>query len=284
MKRLSVALALGGLALGTILIGWFGFGRVFDEVLSIGWGGFWLLVACQMLIFLALGLAWDTIAPDLGSASRSQIRRPWVFLWGRMVRDSAANCLPLTQMGGFVLGARAVTLHGIGWPLATASTIVDVTAETLAQVAFVAMALFILLAHEPESSLAPPLSAGLGLSVAAMAAFIWLQQGAGVIFTKLSRRIAGHWLSDAESRLTQLQDEFTTIYSRPGRLALGSALHLLGWLLTGLSSWITYQLLGIDIEPLDALAIEGLLSVVLAIAVLVPAYAGVQEAAYAGLG
>ena len=53
-----------------------------------------------------------------------------------MVRDSAGNCLPFSQMGGFVLGARAVTLQGVGWPLATASTVVDVTAEFLAQIAF----------------------------------------------------------------------------------------------------------------------------------------------------
>ena len=40
MKKLSIALALVGLLLGTMLIGWFGFGRVIAGVRSIGWEDF----------------------------------------------------------------------------------------------------------------------------------------------------------------------------------------------------------------------------------------------------
>ena len=96
------------------------------------------------MLFVVLGLAWDAIMPA------REARRPWVFVWGRMVRDASANCLPFSQVGGFVFGARAATLHGVSWSLATASTVVDVTAEFLAQLAFTAIGLGILLARAPE--------------------------------------------------------------------------------------------------------------------------------------
>jgi len=126
VKTLSVALAVLGLLLGTLLIGWFGAGRVLAGAFSVGWGGFTVVLGWQLLLFAVLGLAWDAIVP------RRQARLVWLFIWGRMVRDASANCLPFSQVGGFVFGARAVTLHGVSWSLATASTVVDVTAEFLA--------------------------------------------------------------------------------------------------------------------------------------------------------
>ena len=161
MKKLSIVLALAGLLLGTVLIGWFGFGRVIAGVRRVGWADFALIVGWQLVLFVVLGLAWDAIMPA------REARRPWVFVWGRMVRDASANCLPFSQVGGFVFGARAVTLHGVSWSLATASTVVDVTAEFLAQLAFTAIGLGILLARAPDSSLAVPVEVGLGLAVMA---------------------------------------------------------------------------------------------------------------------
>jgi len=258
LKKLSIALALAGLLLGTLLIGWFGFGRVITGVRRVGWEEFGLIVGWQLLLFVVLGLAWDAIVPA------REALRPWVFVWGRMVRDASANCLPFSQVGGFVFGARAVTLHGVSWSLATASTVVDVTAEFLAQLAFTAI--------------------GLGLAVIAGVALIWLQKGAAPLFARMGRRIAGRWFEDAQDRVDILQAELSLIYGHAGRLAIGCFVHLLGWLGTGAAGWITYRALGVPIDFDDALAIEALLSAMAAIAFLVPVNAGVQEAGYAGLG
>jgi putative membrane protein len=278
LKKLSIALALAGLLLGTLLIGWFGFGRVITGVRRVGWEDFALIVGWQLLLFAVLGLAWDAIVPA------REALRPWVFVWGRMVRDASANCLPFSQVGGFVFGARAVTLHGVSWSLATASTVVDVTAEFLAQLAFTAIGLGILLARAPDSSLAVPLEVGLGLAVMAGVALIWLQHGAAPLFARMGRRIAGRWFDDARDRVDVLQAELSLIYGHTVRLAIGCFVHLLGWLGTGAAGWITYRALGVPIDFDDALAIEALLSAMAAIAFLVPVNAGVQEAGYAGLG
>lgn len=237
-----------------------------------------MIVGWQLVLFAVLGLAWDAIVPA------REARRPWVFVWGRMVRDASANCLPFSQVGGFVFGARAATLQGVSWSLATASTVVDVTAEFLAQLAFTAIGLGVLLARAPESSLAVPVEVGLGLAVMAGVALIWLQQGAAPLFAKLGRRIAGRWFENAQDRVDVLQAELTLIYGHTVRLAIGFLVHLLGWLGTGVAGWITYRALGVPIDFDDALAIEALLSALAAIAFLVPVNAGVQEAGYAGLG
>jgi putative membrane protein len=278
VKKLSYVLALLGLLLGTLLIAWFDVGRVAAGALSVGWSGFALVIAWQLLIFAILGLAWDVLTP------RSPSRSPWIFIWGRMVRDSAANCLPFSQVGGFVFGARAVTLLGIPWPVAAASTVVDVTAEFLAQLAFTALGLAVLLVRAPNSSLATPLELGLGLALAAAIGFIALQRGAAPLFARIGHRIAGRWLNEAQDRVAAVQAEMLEIYRRPLRLAIGWAVHLLGWVATGVAGWIAYRLLGVPIDLESALAIEALLSALAALAFLVPVNAGVQEAGYAGLG
>ena len=265
-----------GVSLAIALVGWYGFGNVAAAAGRVGWSRFGIILVWQVALFVVCGLAWDVILP-----ARPQ-RRSWVPIWGRMVRDAAANCL--LQVGGFVFGARAVTLHGLSWPLATASTIVDVTAEFLAQLAFTGIGLAILLAHAPRSRLAVPLEVGLGLAVMGGLGFIWLQQGVGRLFARLGRRLAGQWFAGANDRMQTLQTELTLIYARAPRLVVCFAVHLLGWLGAGTAGWIAYRALGVPIDFDDAVAIEALVAAMAAVAFLVPVNAGVQEAGYAGLG
>jgi putative membrane protein len=278
MKRLSYILAVVGVLIALCLVSYFGFGNVVSAVGRVGWADFGLIVLWQLALFIILGAAWDVITPIAGP------RRSWILIWGRMVRDASANCLPFSQVGGFVFGARAVTLFGLEWQTATASTVVDVTAEFLAQIAFACIGLGILLARAPSSGVAVPIEVGIGLAVLACFAFVWLQKGAAPVFARLGRRIAGNWFSDAEERVEVLQTELSLIYGHAGRLALGFIFHLLGWIGTGMAGWITYRSLGVHVDFDDALSIEALLSAAVAVAFLVPVNAGIQEAGYAGLG
>ena len=277
MKQISILFALGGLALGTGVVGWFGFSRVAAAMLSVGWSGLIILAACQFVLFGILGLAWYAILPR-----RSGLL--WVMTWGRMVRDSAANCLPFTLMGGIAAGARSVASQGIGWPQAIGSSIVDVTAEFLGQIAFVALGLVLLVMRVPDSGLAVPLAIGLALAVAIGAAFVSLQLGAGRIFRALGGKIAADRFAGASRHVDRLQAELTGLYAHSGRLALGAAIHLLGWIGTGVVAWIAFRLLGADIGLGSVLALEALLQVLLTAAFLVPGGIGVQEAGYASIG
>ena len=278
LKTLSVALALIGLLIGTLLVGASGFGRVAQGVLSAGWGGFGLYVGWQLLMFIPLGLAWDTLARGLG------VQRAGLFIWGRMVRDAATNCLPFSQLGGFFAGARAIMAHGAGWPLATATTVVDVTAEFLAEVLFAVMGILVVLVHNPHAAVRVPFAIGLAVALAAAVAFIWVQRGFGSLFTRIAERIASDRLDGAKHRVERLQVDLDLLYRHRARLGVGVALHLLGWMASGVGTFIAYRALGAQISLVAALAIEALLSAIAAAAFLVPANIGVQEAGYAGLG
>jgi glycosyltransferase 2 family protein len=278
MKRLSYILALLGLLVALLLLSWFGFDNVVEAVSRVGWSEFAVIAGWQIAIFVVIGLAWDVLMPARVG------RRPWVMIWGRMVRDASANCLPFSQIGGFVFGARAVTLHGVEWHTAAASTAVDVTAEFLAQIAFACIGLGIVLARAPKSGLAVPIEVGIGLAVLACFGFVWAQKGAAPLFARIGSRIAGRWFANAKDRVEVFQAELGLIYGHTGRLALSFMLHLIGWLCTGVAGWIAYRALGVPIDFDDALAIEALLSAIAAMAFLVPVNAGVQEAGYAGLG
>ncbi len=275
MKKLSIFLALIGLALGTLLIGWFGAGGVFAAALALGWRGFFWLLLCQLGILAWLGLAWRTLLPT---------GLPLIYVWGRMVRDSAGNCLPFSQMGGFIFGARAITLHGVSARRAVASTFVDVTIEFLAQLAFAGVGLIVLILRMPESALVWPLALGLGAAAVGGAVFIALQQGIGTIFRAIAERISAGWLRQQTARIGALEGELSGIYQRIPRLALAGSAHFLGWIFAGLTTWLALHFLGAEIDVASAVATEAILQVGLNFAVLVPGSLGVQEAILAALG
>ena len=278
MKRLTVVLALAGLAVSALLVAWFDAGQVLDVVLSVGWRGFALLSLWQIGLFVMLGLAWSIALPGV---------RWGVLVWGRMVRDAATTCLPFSPVGGFVLGARAITVRGVPWPTATAGTVVDATAEIIGQFFFSVFGLLILVLLRPGSPLLMPIAiilAVIGLSVV----LAWrLRRGIGRGLRALGERLLGAWFDlrgEGQGGLGRVRAELTRLYGAPRRLLLAGTLHLVGWFATGIGTWISLRLLGWDAGLLPIVALEALLDALVAATFIVPGAAGVQEAGYVGLG
>jgi putative membrane protein len=278
LKKLSIALAIIGFMLGTLLVGWYGFGAIATVMLSVGEDGFGLFCAWQLLTIVVLGIGWRVVAPVNGA------RHLTPFIWGRMVRDSAGSCLPFSVVGGFVLGVRAATLHGISWSVATLSMVVDLTAEFLSEIAFTVAGLLILLTRSADPSLTKPIMIGLAVGLVAGGLVLRLQKGAVPLLIRFGRKIFGDWFAHRGDHGGTSEDDLVAMYRHTGRLALGTAVHLVGWLCKGIGNWIAFRLLGSDIDLLGALAIEALLHALLIPAFVVPGYAGVQEAGYAGIG
>ena len=282
LKRLSLALALCGVVAATLLVAWSGFGRVAASLLSVGYGGFALLCGWQVLVAVVLGVAWRVIAPV--APGRRGLALDGVFLWARLVRDASASCLPFAQLGGFAIGARALSLHGETWSVASISTIGDLTAEFLAEIVFAAAGLVILAAHRFAWLSTAPWAIGVALALVVAVGLLYLPQRAAPLLARLGSWLLGRGFGLAGKTFQAIEPELTQVYRRVDLFAASNAVHFVGWVAKGAGGWIAFRLLGAPIGLLDALAIEGLLHVALAFAFLVPGYAGVQEGAYILLG
>ena len=278
MKTLSIILALAGLALSTLIVGWYGAAGVAGAIGAVGWGGFALMIAWQAGVFVLLATGW------LAVARGAHWRRFPAFLLGRAVRDAAGQFLPFLQLGGFVMGARAATLLGLRWPLSAASTMADVTVEFLAQIVFSLLGLAALALTAPESEFILPIGLAILAAILLAGFAIILQLRGGGLVRKLAPRIGGTALLESGGHIGRVQARLERIYAARSRLVLGVTVHLLAWFATAGASWLAFRLMGYGIDYPAALAIEALLHVALTIAFIVPGALGVQEAAYVALG
>jgi putative membrane protein len=276
-KLLSIVLALLGVTGTTILVAWFGFDRVAHAILSVGLIGFAAFCAWQLIVMAVMGVGWWVVVPP------EQRRGAALFVWGRMVRDSAAACLPFSPVGGFAIGARAVTLRGVAWPVATISTVVDLTAEFAAEILFALGGFIIILGRTSDAVIARPAEIGIVVAAVAVLGILKLQRGVASIFVKLGKRLLGRWFAGAEQDGISTV-ELTAMYGDTARLAWCTLAHAVGWFGKGLGNWIAFRLLGSDLDLMGGLAIEGVLHIIMASAILIPGYAGVQEAGYIALG
>ena len=273
--KLIVVAALG-LCLAVYLVSYVGFGAVVSAAVAVGWGGFTLLCLYGLAQLVVLGYAWRVLMPAPGVCIR-------IFVWGRMVREAATDVLPFSQLGGIVLGARTASVHGIPAPSVFASTIVDVTTELLAQIAFIAFGLAILVVHAPHGGSAASLTRfsvlGLVLALAAGGVFLALQRFGHNLTLKLAERL----LPRAVASTAAVGEELDRIYASRPRVAASAAVHLLGWIAGAIGSWIAFRLIGVHIDLASVIAIESLVSAAKSAAVIVPNALGVQEATYAAL-
>jgi glycosyltransferase 2 family protein len=278
MRTVTILLALAGLLLGTALVGYFGFAEVGHALLAVRWTGFLAIIALHLAGMALLGLCWYLLSP-----------RPaplWAFVWGRLIRDSASEILPLSQLGGFVMGARAATLLGIGGAAATASTIVDVTLEVVGQLGYTALGLVLLVWLKPDDPLIGWTAFGVVAGMVLVVGFILVQRHGLGHMESLVRRIARRWSKDPALELEQqpLNLEIHAIYGHPRALYLAGLLHWAVWVASSVEAWLALRLMGAPLSIGAVIVIESLLYAVRSVAFAVPNAVGVQEGAYIMLG
>lgn len=275
LHLLPILGGIGGLAVAAGLVVHFGAGAVARALAAIGWTGFAAVCGIQLALVAVMGMAWRALLPET---------RSWIPMWGRLIRDSAAEVLPLSQVGGFVAGARAVVFAGVDGTAAAASTIVDVTVEFVSQLAYTAIAIVLLIYFQPGAPLALP--AGIGLAVAAVLAagfFVVQRHGFGLL-DRVGRLIGRGWADRTASGAANLHAALAGIYARRGGLLTSFALHLGCWISSTVQVWLALRLAGQPLGFGPVLVIEGLLYAIRTAAFAVPNAVGVQEAGYILLG
>ena len=242
---------------------------------AAGWAGLLTISAVHLVGTALAGWGWWVLRPADAQ---------WIFVWGRLVRDAGSEVLPFSQIGGYLLGARAVTIHGVASAAAIASTIVDVAVEFCAQIAFTAFGLALLLWLFPYSRLIAPVFAGLGVATIAACGFIAVQRKGAASFSRISARLIGGRLRGVAAAASTVQSEIRQIHRWKHRLWGSFLLHVGAWLITALEGWIALRFMGARISLPTVLIVEALLFSTRAVAFMMPSGVGVQEGAYIVLG
>lgn len=267
--------AVVGLSLIAALVFHFGPQAVTRPLIAVGWTGFAAVCSIHLALLAVMGIAWGVLMPGTNL---------WVPVWGRLVRDSGSELLPLSQIGGYVLGVRAVTLAGVDVTTAAASTIADVSLELFGQLAYTALGLSSLMYLRPDASIAAPVGIGLVAAALLAAAFLVVQRRGFDLFDRFARVLGRGWADKTAAGAAVLHSALTAIYRRQGRVYSSFMLHLACWIASTLEAWVALRFAGASLGFATVLVIESLLYAARSIAFAVPNAVGVQEGAYILLG
>lgn len=269
-----IGAAVGLTAIGALVVH-FGAEAVVRSLLAIGWGGLATICLIHLALIAVMGIAWRALVPGTPS---------WAFVWGRLIRDAGSEVLPLSQMGGTVLGARAVTLAGIPGPVATASTIVDLTLEFFAKLAYTAVGLVLLVRLRPDLPVALPITVGTVLAALIAITFVVVQHHGFSLFDRFARALGRGWADRTAAGAASVHAELRGIYRHRAGLWRGFFLHLACWVASAVEVWIALRLAGRALDFAAVLVIESLLYAIRTVAFAIPNAVGVQEGAYILLG
>jgi glycosyltransferase 2 family protein len=275
MKIIPVVGLIFGICVIAAFVAVVGAAPISQALLTIGWLGFSVICLIHLAVIAGMGFAWRAVVPATPA---------WILLWGRLVRDAGSEILPFSQIGGVALGARAVALLGVPPSTAVASTIVDISLEFIAKLAYLVLGLLWLLHLRPASPVALPLIISLIVTGIASLAFLAVQRSGFGIFDRLLRLLARGWADQLAAGAAVLHTSLAEIYRRRSGLWVGFLLHLACWIASALEVWVALRCAGMPLEFGTVLVIESLLYGIRTFAFAIPGAIGVQEATYVFIG
>lgn len=271
MKRLSILVSAIGLAVIAGAIVAADPRAVAAAVARVGPASL-LVIATRTVSVGLCGLAWWLLFPP---KHRPPAR---ICMLLRYVREGANTLLPLTQVGGDVIGARLVTFWGIAGTLAAATVMVDVLVQAATQFLYALAGLSVLAARGMDSTLVRNVGWALALFVPALGGFYLVQRHWGeALLMKVLRRMARGREWALHGHVGEAFSYLRTLYGRRGALATAFVAHLAIWFIGALEVWISLTAMGYAVGYREALAIESLAQAARGAAFMVPSAVGVQE-------
>jgi putative membrane protein len=261
-----------GIAVFIGLIMWSGLSEIGSTVLSVGWGMLFVVLTRVATVSVA-GAGWWMLFPARGRV------RLWLAIFLRFVREAVNSLLPLTQVGGDIVGARLLTFWAVPGPRAAASVIIDVLIQAATLFLFAALGLVLLIALGADKTVAWVAATGLGLAIPMLGGFYLAQRGAGrrfLYFVLRRLKFDGSWR--VLGTVDAVYQSLSMIYARRSTIAASGQVHMLGWLIGVAEVWIVLACIGHPVSVGDALVIESLTQAVRAGAFVIPSAIGAQEA------
>jgi putative membrane protein len=252
-----------------------GLGDIRGALSTAGWWGIGAITLYHIGPMALCGLAWRSLAPDGAAAS---------FVFARWVREGVGEIAGFLPLSGEVAGARVLTRGGVRPAMAGALTVVDVTAEVMAQFFFSLIGLSVWMARHPGAEVVHWALIGLGVSLPVLAAFFLVQRSALVRFLEtLPARLMPHvW--KAPDTGDGVYAAIAQLYSSRRRIVRAVLIHLSAWLLSTGEAAVALALLGHPLPLADVLALESIIFAIRSGAFVIPAAIGVQEGGYILVG
>jgi putative membrane protein len=264
-----VWVACGCATLGLIL--WTGAGPIFTAVAAAGWGVLIVAILRGIALFGA-GAGWHFLFPP---ALRPTIRTCVLI---RFLREGANALLPITQIGGEVIGARALTLRGAPASMSAASVIVDVLIQAATQFLFAAIGLATLGAIRGGDAVRGTVAVVIAVAVPALGGFYLVQRPIGQRLVKaLLTRVVGEreWLSFGA--IDALYARLGAIYASRRGFTIACLIHSTVWFVGALEVWAILAFMGYPASYPEALVIESLMQAIRGAAFAIPGALGAQE-------
>jgi glycosyltransferase 2 family protein len=270
MKPIALAAFLIGAAILILLVLYAGIPVLIEAFAALGLTGLLLIGGAHLPLVALLGTAWWIIGRGL---ERPNLAR---FIWARALRDASAEALPFSQVGGYVIGARALVLSGASAEWAGTSTLLDLILELVAKVPYILLGLALLALLKPRFA---GVSATIGLAICVSVFLIGLQQKSAGWMTRATTR-----LFNRRPSLARLHGEavaaFREMTARPGAVRNSALVHLVCWILGAAETWLIFWLMHRPVGLAPALVIDSLVGALRAVSFFVPAALGVQEGGY----
>jgi len=276
---MRIALKVGLGLLGVAALAWFvlhadlaGIGRA---LASLGWVAPALL-APYLVVYLSDTLGWLC-------SFREPLRLSFLTLFRiRWAGEAVNHVVPSAYLGGEALKVYLLRKRGVPPSRSAPAAVVSKTVQTMTQVLCIAIGglAFVSLGVAPlvfQKAMFVVFVAG----TAVVIFLFWIQRrGMFGFLIGLSRRFGWrpHWMEEREATWKSFDSDIRGFYvSHPGRFLAGAAGYLGGWLLDALEIYLAAYLLGVPLNPVQAVAIETFVSVAKAMSIFIPAAMGVQD-------
>jgi putative membrane protein len=271
MKIFASLAAIFGLAFLTGLTAYYGFASVVQAVASAGWGVA-LVIFVRAAVLAVAGIGWWILLMP------AVARGLFLFVGIRFIREAINSLFPVAQVGGDIIGARLLTLFGVGSGLAIASVLIDIFIQVVCLLIFVLAGLGILVSVVDSHQLAAATFFMLAIAMPAIAGFfLALNFGA---FDPIMRRLIEfgerrQWT--AFSHVVGLGNSLQQIWRNHRGLLASFLVHLATLFFGATEVWIALAFMGHPVSLFEAVAIESLGQASRAAAFAIPGAFGVQD-------
>ena len=272
LKHVGVAVWCAGIGACIALSVWSGLDDVGNALASVGWGMLSVVLTRAATVSVA-GAGWWLLLP----MGRPLQLRTAVLV--RFVREGINTLLPLTQVGGDIIGARLLTFWAVPSPLGAATIIVDILMQAATQFLFAALGIVTLIALGTNTTVAGVAVTGLAVAAPALSAFYLAQRRGGhrILHFMLSR-LKGDSNWQLLGTVDAVYQNLSIIYARRAGLVGSGVVHMIGWLVGLAEVLIVLRCMGLPVTVSEALVIESLVQAVRGAAFAVPSALGAQEA------